>query len=44
VVRLQPLPVIQADAEELVAHRQYLDGLSKSGGCLWAQLENDKQS
>ena len=44
VVRSQPLPVIQADAEELAAHQQYLNGLNKSGGCLWTQLENGKQS
>lgn len=43
VVRSQPLPVIQADAEELAAHQQYLDSLSESGGCLWVQLENDKR-
>jgi DNA polymerase-3 subunit epsilon len=44
VVRSQPLLVIQADAEELAAHQQYLDGMTKNGGCLWTRLKNDRQS
>ncbi|MDR2875751.1 MAG: DNA polymerase III subunit epsilon [Methylobacillus sp.] len=36
--RAQALVVIHADEAELRAHEEYLAGLSKSGGALWAQL------
>lgn len=31
----KPLVVIEASAEELKSHEEYLDALSKSGSCLW---------
>lgn len=38
VVRSQPLVVILADPEELIAHQAYLEGISKSGTSLWQEL------
>lgn len=33
--RSQPLKLVLADAEELAAHRVYLESLAKSGACVW---------
>jgi DNA polymerase III subunit epsilon len=33
--RTSPLKVLLADAEELEAHQQYLEGLAKGGNCVW---------
>lgn len=33
--RTSPLKVLLADAEELKAHQQYLEGLAKGGNCVW---------
>jgi DNA polymerase-3 subunit epsilon len=41
VVRSQPLVVIMADPEELLAHEAYLQGISKSGTSLWQELAID---
>ncbi|HZV99632.1 MAG TPA: DNA polymerase III subunit epsilon [Methylophilaceae bacterium] len=34
-MRSKQLIVLGADTEELAAHQQYLEGLAKSGACLW---------
>ncbi len=44
VVRSQPLSIIQADADELLAHQAYLEGISKSGTCLWNQAIDDTEA
>jgi DNA polymerase-3 subunit epsilon len=41
VVRSQPLVVILADPEELLAHQAYLEGISKSGKSLWQVVADD---
>lgn len=40
--RSQPLTVIAADADEVAAHQQYLESLSKGGPCVWNQLSDEK--
>lgn len=35
-----PLIVKLANADEVIAHEEYLAGLAKSGNCLWNTLEN----
>jgi len=35
ISRTQPLKVIPAQEEELAAHQAYLEGLAKSGACVW---------
>jgi DNA polymerase-3 subunit epsilon len=35
VQNLQPLIVLMADEAEALAHQQYLQGLAKSGACIW---------
>lgn len=42
VTRSQPLEVIAADADELAAHRQYLESLSKGGPCVWDQYSKEQ--
>jgi len=41
-IRSEPSTVILADADELAAHQQYLEGLSKGGSCIWNQYSNEK--
>lgn len=40
------LPIIQASAEELLAHQQRLDSIEKTSanGCIWKQLEIDEMA
>jgi len=33
--RSKPLTIITANEDELAAHREYLEGLAKSGACVW---------
>lgn len=40
LVRQQSLKVIKASAEELAAHQQYLESLSKGGACMWNELQH----
>lgn len=35
VVRSKPLTVLTANEDELAAHQEYLEGLTKSGACVW---------
>jgi hypothetical protein len=37
IARTQPLTVILAESDELLAHQAYLEALSKAGKCLWDQ-------
>jgi DNA polymerase-3 subunit epsilon len=39
VQNVQPLIVLMADEAEALAHQQYLQGLAKSGACLWPSTE-----
>lgn len=42
VTRSQPLLVIVASTDELAAHQVYLEGLRKSGECVWDKLVADE--
>jgi DNA polymerase-3 subunit epsilon len=41
VIRSQPLLIILAESDELLAHEAYLEDISKSGTCLWNQAVDD---
>lgn len=44
VVRSQPLVIIRAESDELLAHEAYLEDISKSSTCLWNQPMGDTET
>lgn len=44
VVRSQPLVIIRAESDELLAHEAYLEDISKSGTCLWNQAAGNAET